>query len=95
MKGDDVVERANPSVTTAGAASTASTVAPAPEPGPDLVLERASIVRKRDRGATAANQRLLELELEVQPVGGVPYRVKIAYACAFFAGRACSSRVRR
>ncbi|MBK7125152.1 MAG: hypothetical protein IPH65_04410 [Dehalococcoidia bacterium] len=77
MKGEDAVERTNPSMTAAGVASTASPPAPAPEPGPDLVLERASIVRKRDRGATAANQRLLELEVEVQPVGGVPYRVTI------------------
>ena len=40
--------------------------------------ERATIVRKHDRGETAGNQRLLELELEVTPVGGVPYRVTVA-----------------
>ncbi len=40
--------------------------------------ESATIVRKTDRGATAGNQRLLELEVEVTPVGKVPYRVTIA-----------------
>ncbi|MEO8541655.1 MAG: hypothetical protein ABI577_18085 [bacterium] len=40
--------------------------------------ETATIVRKNDRGATAGNQRLLELEIEVTPVGKVPYRVTVA-----------------
>ena len=40
--------------------------------------ESATIVRKRDRGETAGNQRLLEFELEVRPVGKVPYRVQVA-----------------
>lgn len=40
--------------------------------------ESATIVRKRDRGETVGDQRLLELELEVTPVGRVPYRVTIA-----------------
>ena len=40
--------------------------------------ETATIVRKHDRGETAGNQRLLELDLEVLPAGRVPYRVKVA-----------------
>jgi hypothetical protein len=40
--------------------------------------ERATIVRKRDRGETAGSQRLVEFELEVQPAGKVPYRVQVA-----------------
>lgn len=40
--------------------------------------ETATIVRKRDRGETADGQRLIEFELEVQPVGKVPYRVEVA-----------------
>lgn len=40
--------------------------------------ETATIVRKNDRGSTAGNQRLLELEIEVTPVGKVPYRVTVA-----------------
>ena len=39
--------------------------------------ETATIVRKKDRGSTAGNQRLLELEIEVTPVGKVPYRVTV------------------
>jgi hypothetical protein len=44
----------------------------------DLRRESATIVRKKDRGETTGNQRLLELELEVHPVGKVPYRVQLA-----------------
>lgn len=44
----------------------------------DLRRERATIVRKKDRGETAGDQRLVEFELEVQPAGKVPYRVQIA-----------------
>lgn len=44
----------------------------------ESVRETATIVRKHDRGATAGNQRLLELEIEVTPVGKVPYRVTVA-----------------
>ncbi len=44
----------------------------------ELRRERASIVRKKDRGETAGDQRLVEFELEVQPAGKVPYRVQVA-----------------
>lgn len=44
----------------------------------ELRRERATIVRKKDRGETTGEQRLLELEIEVQPVGRVPYRVQLA-----------------
>jgi hypothetical protein len=44
----------------------------------ELRRERATIVRKRDRGATAGGQRLVEFELEVQPAGKAPYRVEVA-----------------
>jgi hypothetical protein len=44
----------------------------------DRVRETATILRKRDRGETAGDQRLLELELEVRPPGRVPYRVTVA-----------------
>ncbi|MGE3076852.1 MAG: hypothetical protein AB7N24_07580 [Dehalococcoidia bacterium] len=44
----------------------------------DLLRETATIVRKKDRGQTAGDQRLLELELEVTPAGKVPYRVTVA-----------------
>ncbi len=44
----------------------------------ELLRETAIIMRKRDRGETAGNQRLLELELEVTPAGRVPYRVTVA-----------------
>lgn len=40
--------------------------------------ETARIVRKRDRGATAGNQRLVEFDLEVTPAGKVPYQVQVA-----------------
>ena len=44
----------------------------------ELLRETATIVRKKDRGQTAGDQRLLELELEVTPAGKVPYRVTVA-----------------
>lgn len=47
-------------------------------PGTNFRRETATIVHKRDRGETAGNQRLLELELEVTPIGRVPYRVTVA-----------------
>lgn len=74
MKDDEVVQQGSPLVTSRVEEPGSR---PAAEANANLVLERATIVRKRDRGATAANQRLLELELEVQPVGGVPYRVEV------------------
>jgi hypothetical protein len=49
-----------------------------PAPESELRRERATIVRKKDRGATAGGQRLVEFELEVQPAGRVPYRVDVA-----------------
>ena len=47
-------------------------------PAANLLRETATIVHKRDRGETVGNQRLLELELEVTPIGRVPYRVTVA-----------------
>lgn len=57
-----------------------ATMAPggAETPSSDLRLERATIVRKKDRGATTGGQRLVEFELEVTPIGKVPYRVEVA-----------------
>jgi hypothetical protein len=40
--------------------------------------ERATIIRKHDRGATAGQQRLVEFELEVAPASAAPYRVTVA-----------------
>jgi hypothetical protein len=74
-------------VINAGSASPApSSPQPAAAPSPvsmfgnttDLQRISATIVRKKDRGETTGNQRLLELELEVHPVGKVPYRVQLA-----------------
>lgn len=47
-------------------------------PSSESLRESATIVRKHDRGSTAGNQRLLELEIEVSPVGKAPYRVTVA-----------------
>ncbi len=74
MKDDEVLQQGAPLVTTR---AEEPGTRPAAAPDANLVRERATIVRKRDRGATAANQRLLELELEVQPVGRAPYRVEV------------------
>jgi hypothetical protein len=51
-----------------------------PTASPESPRERESarIIRKKDRGETAGGQRLVEFELEVQPVGRVPYRVEVA-----------------
>ena len=62
----------------------APTLPPAPAPSfasatsSELRRERATIVRKKDRGETSGGQRLIEFELEVQPAGKVPYRVEVA-----------------
>lgn len=47
-------------------------------PSSESLRESATIIRKHDRGSTAGNQRLLELEIEVSPVGKAPYRVTVA-----------------
>lgn len=60
------------------ASSPVAAAAPSTADSAELRRESATIVRKRDRGETAGDQRLLELELEVQPAGKVPYRVEIA-----------------
>jgi hypothetical protein len=60
----------------AGAGGPSAFTSPAASPG-EGARETATIVRKKDRGATAGNQRLLELEIEVTPVGKVPYRVTV------------------
>lgn len=53
-----------------------------PGAGPPAVAglrpERATILRKYDRGATAGQQRLIEFELEVTPASAAPYRVTVA-----------------
>jgi hypothetical protein len=59
-----------------GAGSPAQTAPQAA--GDETRPETATIVRKRDRGETSGNQRLIEFELEVRPVGKVPYRVQVA-----------------
>ncbi len=47
-------------------------------PSSESLRESATIVRNHDRGSTAGNQRLMEFEIEVSPVGKVPYRVTVA-----------------
>lgn len=51
---------------------------PAVSPDSPRERETALIIRKKDRGETAGGHRLVEFELEVQPVGRVPYRVEVA-----------------
>ncbi|MGE0598131.1 MAG: hypothetical protein AB7J35_13360 [Dehalococcoidia bacterium] len=70
-----VVRNNEPATASAAAEPAATVVEPRTS---DLLRETATIVRKKDRGETAGNQRLLELELEVMPAGRVPYRVTIA-----------------
>lgn len=67
-------------VTTAGAFPGSAAV-PVPPPAAstsELRRERATIVRKKDRGSTAGDQRLIEFELELTPAGKPPYRVQVA-----------------
>jgi len=73
----------NATVVTGGAPLAQDSVPPAaaaaaPPAASDGERETALIIRKRDRGETAGSQRLVEFELEVQPVGLVPYRVEVA-----------------
>jgi|GEM_PF-4017590 len=71
VEGGEVVQAGTPRVEPASDHDARDT-------GAELRRERATIVRKKDRGATAGGQRLVEFELEVQPVGKVPYRVEVA-----------------
>ena len=68
-------------VVSQGAAQVVTAGVPPPPGAPlqgQLRRETARIIAKRDRGATAGNQRLLEFDLEVQPAGKAPYRVQVA-----------------
>jgi hypothetical protein len=67
-----------PQATPAAAVPAASTPSFATTPSSELRRERATIVRKKDRGETAGDQRRVAFELEVQPAGKVPYRVQVA-----------------
>lgn len=80
VRGGQVVQPGSPVVTTAGPAAVAGAAEmfQAPVTSTEGTRETATIVRKTDRGATAGNQRLLELEIEVTPVGKAPYRVTVA-----------------
>lgn len=80
VRGGQVVQPGSPVVTTAGPAAVAGAAEmfQAPVTSAEGTRETATIVRKTDRGRTAGNQRLLELEIEVTPVGKVPYRVTVA-----------------
>jgi len=80
VRGGQVVQPGSPVVTTAGPAAVAGAAEmfQAPVTSAEGTRETATIVRKTDRGATAGNQRLLELEIEVTPVGKAPYRVTVA-----------------
>lgn len=80
VQGGQVIQAGSPVVTTAGSAPVAGDAAmfQSPVTSDEGTRETATIVRKIDRGATAGNQRLLELEIEVTPAGKVPYRVTVA-----------------
>jgi len=81
VEGDRVVQQGRATVYSDSSQRGVEWPAPAPgvsSSGNELRRERAVIVRKRDRGETAGEQKLLELEIEVQPAGRVPYRVEIA-----------------
>lgn len=61
------------------AVSTSRSSAASDEAPPSaLRRERATILRKHDRGATAGQQRLVEFELEVTPATSPPYRAVVA-----------------
>lgn len=89
VQGGQVLQPGAPVVAAATSAATAAATA-SPVAGAAAMFDApstptaegdrqtATIVRKVDKGATAGNQRLLELEIEVTPVGKVPYRVTVA-----------------
>ncbi len=80
VQGGQVIQPGSPlgSTSSSNPVSGFAAMFDAPAAAAEGVRETATIVRKNDRGATAGNQRLLELEIEVTPVGKVPYRVTVA-----------------
>ena len=82
VQGGQIVQPGTPVVTTSTAAASpvagSAAMFQAPTQTSEGERQTATIVRKTDRGATAGNQRLLELEIEVTPAGKAPYRVTVA-----------------
>jgi hypothetical protein len=80
VSGGETVQQGSARVSAEPAGASFASAAPTPPASisSESRRERATIVRKRDRGATTGNQRLVEFELEVQPAGKVPYRVQLA-----------------